>query len=114
MVAVSRAVGRKRSLQMLLTGQPIDARTVDWGLVNAVVAADQLDAAVADLVAAIATASPVTVGIGKRAFYDQIDLDESGAYELTKAVMAANVELTDAQEGICAFLDKRTPVWTGA
>ena len=113
MVAVSRAVGRKRSLQMLLTGQPIDAHTAaDWGLINAVVAADRLDAAVADLVDAIGAASPVTVGIGKRAFYDQVDLDESGAYQLTKAVMAANAEIADAQEGICAFLDKRRPVWT--
>ena len=113
MVAVSRAVGRKRSLQMLLTGQPIDAHTAaDWGLVNAVVTADRLDEAVADLVAAIASASPITVGIGKRAFYDQVDLDEAGAYELTKAVMVANAEIADAQEGICAFLDKRQPVWT--
>jgi enoyl-CoA hydratase/carnithine racemase len=115
MVAVSRAVGRKRSLQMLLTGQAIDAHTAaDWGLVNAVVAADRLDAAVADLVAAIDAASSLTVSIGKRAFYDQVDLPESGAYELTKAVMATNAELADAQEGICAFLDKRRPVWTGS
>jgi enoyl-CoA hydratase/carnithine racemase len=113
MVAVSRAVGRKRSLQMLLTGQPIDAHTAaDWGLINAVVTADRLDAAVADLVAAIEAASRVTVGIGKRAFYDQVDLDESSAYDVTKAVMAANAEIADAQEGICAFLDKRRPVWT--
>jgi enoyl-CoA hydratase/carnithine racemase len=114
MVPISRAVGRKRALQLLLTGDPIDARTAaDWGLVNLVVAAAQLDAAVAELVEKIARSSPLTVGIGKEAFYRQVDLDEHGAYELTRRVMSSNAETRDAQEGISAFLDKRAPEWRG-
>jgi enoyl-CoA hydratase/carnithine racemase len=114
MVPLSRAIGRKRALEMLLTGTPVDAPTaLDWGLVNRVVAADALDAAVSELVAAIAQSSSLTVGIGKRAFYDQIDLGESQAYDLTKTVMSMNMLAADAQEGICAFLEKREPTWTG-
>jgi enoyl-CoA hydratase/carnithine racemase len=114
MVPLSRAIGRKRALEMLLTGAPIDAATaLDWGLLNRVVPADALDATVSELVAAIARSSSLTVGIGKRAFYDQIDLDESRAYDLTKTVMATNMLAADAQEGICAFLEKREPTWTG-
>jgi enoyl-CoA hydratase/carnithine racemase len=114
MVPLSRAVGRKRSLEMLLTGAPIDAATaLDWGLLNRVVPADALDATIAELVAAIARSSSLTVGIGKRAFHDQIDLDESRAYDLTKTVMAMNMLAADAQEGIGAFLEKREPTWTG-
>jgi enoyl-CoA hydratase/carnithine racemase len=114
MVPLSRAIGRKRALEMLLTGAPIDAATaLEWGLVNRVVPADDLDATVAELVAAIARSSSLTVGIGKRAFYDQIDLDESRAYDLTKTVMSMNMLAADAQEGICAFLEKREPTWTG-
>jgi len=115
MVPISRAVGRKRALQMLLTGDPIDARTAaDWGLVNLVVTAAELDAAVTELVGKIARSSPLTVGIGKEAFYRQIDLDEHGAYELTRRVMSANAEARDAQEGMSAFLEKRPPEWTGS
>jgi enoyl-CoA hydratase/carnithine racemase len=114
MVPVSRAIGRKRALEMLLTGHPIDAATaLDWGLVNRVVSADALDAEVDALVAAIARSSPLTVGIGKEAFYSQIELDEHGAYDLTKAVMAMNARADDAQEGMCAFLEKRPPKWRG-
>jgi enoyl-CoA hydratase/carnithine racemase len=114
MVPLSRAIGRKRALEMLLTGTAIDAPTaLDWGLVNRVVTADALDDAVAELVTAIAQSSSLTVGIGKRAFYDQIDLDESRAYDLTKTVMSMNMLAADAQEGICAFLEKREPTWTG-
>jgi enoyl-CoA hydratase/carnithine racemase len=114
MVAVSRAVGRKRALELLLTGEPIDAETAaDWGLVNRVVPAGELDDAVDELVAKIVKSSPLTVGIGKQAFYDQIDLDEHGAYELTRAVMARNALAADAQEGMGAFLEKRPPVWSG-
>jgi enoyl-CoA hydratase/carnithine racemase len=114
MVPLSRAIGRKRSLEMLLTGTPIDAATaLDWGLVNRVVPAAELDATVGELVAAIARSSSLTVGIGKRAFYDQIDLDEARAYDLTKTVMSMNMLAADAQEGICAFLEKREPTWTG-
>jgi enoyl-CoA hydratase/carnithine racemase len=109
MVPISRAVGRKRALQLLLTGDPIDAHTAaDWGLVNVVVPADELDGAVAALVEKIARSSPLTIGIGKEAFYRQVDLDEHGAYELTRRVMTTNAEARDAQEGMSAFLEKRT------
>ena len=114
MVPLSRAVGRKRALQMLLTGEPIDASTaLDWGLVNRVVAVEQLEAAVAELAAAISRSSSYTVALGKRAFYDQIDRPESDAYEQCKAVMADNALADDAQEGMSAFLDKRAPRWRG-
>jgi enoyl-CoA hydratase/carnithine racemase len=115
MVPISRAVGRKRAMEMLLTGELIDASTaLDWGLVNRVVPDAELDAAVAELVERIGRASPLTVGIGKEAFYAQIDLDERQAYDVTKTVMAMNALAGDAQEGICAFLEKRDPTWTGA
>jgi enoyl-CoA hydratase/carnithine racemase len=115
MVPLSRAIGRKRALDMLLTGHPIDAATaLDWGLVNRVVPADALEGEVAALVEAIARSSPLTVGIGKEAFYSQIELDEHRAYDLTKAVMAMNARTDDAQEGMCAFLEKRSPAWRGS
>jgi enoyl-CoA hydratase/carnithine racemase len=114
MVPLSRAIGRKRALEMLLTGQPIDAATaLDWGLVNRVAPDDALDAEVDTLVEAIARSSPLTVGIGKEAFYSQIELDEHRAYDLTKAVMAMNARTDDAQEGMCAFLEKRPAQWRG-
>jgi enoyl-CoA hydratase/carnithine racemase len=114
MVPLTRAVGRKRALQMLLTGDPIDARTAaEWGLVNVVVPAAELDAAVGALVEKIARSSPLTVGIGKEAFYRQVDLDEHQAYELTRRVMTTNAEARDAQEGMTAFLEKRAPEWRG-
>ena len=115
MVPVSRAVGRKRALELLLTGEPIDAATAaDWGLINRVVPDDELDAEVDGLVDAITRSSPLTVGIGKEAFYAQIELDESRAYDLTKTVMSANSLAADAQEGIGAFLEKRAPRWSGS
>jgi enoyl-CoA hydratase/carnithine racemase len=114
MVPLSRAIGRKRALDMLLTGNPIDAATaLDWGLVNRVVPADALDEEVAALVGAVARSSPLTVGIGKEAFYSQVELDQHRAYDLTKAVMAMNARTDDAQEGMCAFLQKRSPTWRG-
>jgi enoyl-CoA hydratase/carnithine racemase len=114
MVPLSRAIGRKRALEMLLTGELISAATaLEWGLVNRVVPASELDTAVEELVTAISRSSPLTVSIGKEAFYEQIELDEHRAYELTKSVMAMNSMAADAQEGICAFLDKRPPTWTG-
>jgi enoyl-CoA hydratase/carnithine racemase len=114
MVPLSRAIGRKRALEMLLTGELVDASTaLEWGLVNRVVPSEQLDDAVAELVDAIARSSPLTVGIGKEAFYAQVELDEHRAYDLTKAVMSMNSMAADAQEGICAFLEKRDPTWTG-
>ena len=112
MVPLSRAVGRKRAMEMLLTGDPIDAATAaDWGLVNKVVAPGELDAAVADLAERIGRSSPVVLSIGKRAFYDQLDRTEPEAYAHTRTVMAANAAMADAQEGIEAFLQKRPPVW---
>ena len=114
MVEVSRAVGRKRAMEMLLTGTPIDAAVAaEWGLVNRVVPAEALDDAVGDLAERIAAASPLVVGLGKQAFYRQIDLDKRQAYDLTKAVMTMNAMTGDAQEGIGAFLEKRTPTWKG-
>jgi enoyl-CoA hydratase/carnithine racemase len=114
MVPLSRAIGRKRALDMLLTGRPIDAATaLDWGLVNRVVPAEALEDEVASIVDAIARSSPLTVGIGKEAFYAQIELDEHRAYDLTKAVMAMNARADDAQEGMSAFLEKRPPTWRG-
>jgi enoyl-CoA hydratase/carnithine racemase len=114
MVEVSRAVGRKRAMEMLLTGTPVDTATAaDWGLINRVVPAEGLEDAVADLAGKIASASPLTVGLGKQAFYRQIDLDKRQAYDLTKAVMTMNAMTGDAREGICSFLEKRPPVWTG-
>ena len=114
MVPVSRAVGRKRAMQMLLTGEPIDAVTaLDWGLINHVVPPEELEPAVLTLTDAIIRSSPYTVATGKRAFYDQIDRSEADAYVHTKAVMTENARAHDAQEGMTAFLEKRPPVWRG-
>jgi enoyl-CoA hydratase/carnithine racemase len=97
---------------MLLTGRMVDAATArDWGLVNEVVPAAALDEAVDALAARVAEAARATVAIGKAAFYAQVELDEAGAYDLTKGVMTANALAPDAQEGMAAFLAKRPPVW---
>jgi enoyl-CoA hydratase/carnithine racemase len=115
MVPVSRAVGRKRAMELLLTGDLIDSATaMEWGLVNRVVPLSELDATVVDLAARIAAGSPLTLQIGKEAFYRQVDLDERQAYDLTKGVMTLNLMANDAQEGMTAFLEKRTPHWTGS
>lgn len=115
MVPLTRAIGRKRALEMLLTGEFVDAETArSWGLVNDVVPPDQLTTAVNELVEKIASSSPLVVGIGKEAFYAQLELDEHGAYDLTKSVMAMNSLADDAQEGMCAFLQKRPPVCSGS
>ena len=114
MVEVSRAVGRKRALEMLLTGQAIDADTAaDWGLVNRVVAPEELEQSTRALALQIAAASPLTVRMGKRAFYDQIDVGLDAAYAHAQDVMSHNAAAEDAQEGMGAFLDKREPVWRG-
>jgi enoyl-CoA hydratase/carnithine racemase len=114
MVALSRAVGRKRALEMLLTGVAIDARTaMEWGLVNRVVPASQLDETVQALAEQIAEASSLTVAIGKQAFYTQIDLDQPKAYAYAKEVMSMNALAVDAQEGMSAFVEKREPCWKG-
>jgi enoyl-CoA hydratase/carnithine racemase len=114
MVALSRAVGRKRALQMLLTGDPIDAETAaEYGLVNSVVPAGELRAETRKLAGSIVEASPITLAIGKQAFYAQIDLDQAKAYAYAKEIMSMNSMAVDAQEGISAFLGKRTACWTG-
>jgi enoyl-CoA hydratase/carnithine racemase len=114
-VPLSRAIGRKRALEMLLTGEPISATTaLEWGLVNRVVPAVELDASVAELVDAISRSSALIVGIGKEAFYKQVELEEDRAYDLTKSVMAMNSMAADAQEGFSAFLEKRPPRWTSS
>ncbi|CAM3837970.1 enoyl-CoA hydratase [Tsukamurella ocularis] len=112
MIPLSRAVGRKRAMQMLLTGEMINAETaVEWGLINAAVPADLLETTVTDLAQRIATSSGETLAIGKRAFYDQIDRTEPDAYAAMAEVMATNAMIPDAQEGMTAFLEKRSPVW---
>ena len=114
MVALTRAVGRKRALEMLLTGVAIDAHTAaEWGLVNRIVPESQLDEATRLLAEQIAEASSLTVSIGKQAFYAQIDLDQPKAYAYAKEVMSMNALAADAQEGMTAFLEKRPPGWVG-
>lgn len=114
MVPLTRCIGRKRALEMLLTGKTIDAATAaDWGLVNCVVESERLARETRELALRIASASSLTVGLGKRAFYAQIDLDQPRAYDYAKAVMSLNALAADAQEGMCAFLEKREPAWHG-
>ncbi len=114
MVALTRTIGRKRALRMLLTGEQVDARTaVEWGLINEVVAAAELPSATRKLAAKVAEASSLAVAIGKQAFYTQIDMDVDKAYAYAKEVMSLNAMAADAQEGIGAFREKRTPCWTG-
>jgi enoyl-CoA hydratase/carnithine racemase len=114
MVAVSRAIGRKRALQMLLTGERIDARTAaDWGLINAAVPAADLEEHTRRIAQSIVRASALVVGTGKRAFYAQIDMDQPAAYEHARDVMTSNAQMADAQEGMSAFLEKREPHWAG-
>jgi enoyl-CoA hydratase/carnithine racemase len=114
MVALSRAVGRKRALQMLLTGEMVDARTAaEWGLVNFVVPAETLAAETRKLATRISGASSLTIGLGKQAYYSQIDLDQPKAYAYAKEVMSMNSLALDAQEGISAFLEKRPACWVG-
>jgi enoyl-CoA hydratase/carnithine racemase len=111
-VGVARNVARKRAMEMLLTGEMIDARTaLDWGLVNQVVPAAQLDSAVQDLLERVTRGSADSKGIGKQALYAQIDLDQPKAYAYAVEVMAATSQLPDAREGMRAFLGKRKPRW---
>jgi enoyl-CoA hydratase/carnithine racemase len=113
-VPVVRAIGRKRALELLLTGKLIDAPTaVDWGLVNRAVPAEQLDDAVGELVDEIAALSPLALSVGKEGFYAQVDLPEHEAYDVAKVTMASNALADDAQEGMCAFVEKRRPEWRG-
>jgi len=112
MVALTRAIGRKRAMEMLLTGDFIDAETAaEWGLVNRVVAPEALSAETRALALKISASSGFTVGLGKAAFYAQIDLDQPKAYAYAKEVMSMNALDADAREGIGAFLERRTAVW---
>jgi len=108
MVAVSRNVGRKRALEMLLTGDTIDAQTAaDWGLVNRVVSPERLVEESLRLLAAATRGSFISKGIGKQAYYAQIDLPQPLAYDYAIEVMASTSQIGDAQEGMHAFLEKR-------
>ena len=114
MVPLTRAIGPKRAMQMLLTGDLIDAATaVEWGLVNAAVPLDELDASVDALAHEVAEASPMVLALGKRTFYEQVGLPQGDAYALAAKVMTENAATDDAHEGITAFLEKRPPSWTG-
>jgi enoyl-CoA hydratase/carnithine racemase len=114
MVALSRAVGPKQAMEMLLTGEMIGAdEAFRIGLVNRVVPDDELDAAVDRLATTIAAKSSAVVAIGKEAFHRQAELPVADAYRLTGEVMVRNLGLADAGEGIDAFLGKRAPSWTG-
>jgi enoyl-CoA hydratase/carnithine racemase len=114
MVALSRAVGRKAAMHMLLTGDAVDAEQARaLGLVNRVVPAADLDRAVAELAAKITAKSPLVLAIGKEAFYRQIELGLEDAYAYASEVMTKNMLARDAEEGIDAFIEKRKPQWTG-
>jgi enoyl-CoA hydratase/carnithine racemase len=111
-VALCRAVGPKKAMEMLLTGAPVGAREAERaGLVNRVVPADRLAEETLRLAHQILAASAYTVGLGKRAFYEQLPLDHAGAYAVAQPVMVENALAPDAQEGMRAFLEKRTPKW---
>jgi enoyl-CoA hydratase/carnithine racemase len=113
-VAVARNVARKRVMEMLLTGEALDAATaLDWGLLNRVVPAGELDAEIGLLAQGIAAKSAAIVALGKRAFYQQVGLDLAGAYARAGEAMACNLLEPDAAEGIDAFLARRPPVWRG-
>jgi enoyl-CoA hydratase/carnithine racemase len=114
MVPLVRTIAPRSALEMLLTGKPISAQqALAWSLVNRVVPPDELDAAVREYTEAIRASSPLTVRIGKQAFYDQLALDEATAYERANEVMTGNAICRDAQEGMSAFLQKRRPQWSG-
>jgi len=114
MVPLVRTIPPRIALEMLLTGKAVSAQqALSWGLVNRVVAAEQLDAAVQEFTDAIRASSPLTVRIGKQAFYDQLALDEASAYERATEVMTNNALCRDAQEGMSAFVHKRRPHWSG-
>jgi enoyl-CoA hydratase/carnithine racemase len=112
MVAIGRAVGRKRAAELAFTGDAIDAATaLDWGLVNRVVPADQLDDTVADLLGRATRGSRFSKGLGKQTLYNQLELDLNRAYAHATEVMAASSQTADAREGMASFLEKRKPVW---
>ena len=112
MVAVSRNLPRKKVMEMLLTGEPISAQeALHYGLVNKVVPAERLEEETRALAEKIAASSPFVVGLGKQAFYRQLEMPQHQAYRYAQEVMSLNALAADAQEGMCAFLDKRPPRW---
>ena len=112
MVALTRAIGRKRAMEMLLTGDFIDAATAaEWGLVNRAVAPDGLRAETLALAKKIAESSRTVIALGKKAFYAQDGLEQHDAYGYAKEVMTMNALAADAQEGMAAFLERRPPRW---
>jgi len=113
-VPLSRAVGRKRAMEMLLTGRPVTAEeALSYGLINKVVPADRLAEETLSLAKHIAQASPLTLALGKKSFYSQIEAEEARAYDYAQEIMSLNAMTGDAREGISAFLKKRTPQWKG-
>ena len=114
MVAVSRKVTRKKMMEMLLLGDLIDAKTaMEYGLINRCIPGKLLTKAVSDMSDKIAGKSPLTLKIGKEAFYKQLEMPLSDAYDYTSKIMIQNMQARDAKEGISAFIEKRAPVWTG-
>jgi len=114
LVAVSRAIGRKQAMEMALTGDTVDAQTaLEWGLVNRVVPADQLESATLDLLERATRGSAMSKAIGKQAFYTQLGMDQAQAYTYAVEVMAATSQTADAQEGMASFLEKRPATWVG-
>ncbi len=115
MVAVSRNLPRKKVMEMLLTGEPISAQeALHYGLVNKVVPGERLEEETRALAEKIAASSPFVVGLGKQAFYRQLEMPQHQAYRYAQEVMSLNALAADAQEGMCAFLDKRPPRWQGS
>ena len=111
-VALSRNLGRKRALEMSLTGDPIDARTaLDWGLVNRVVPLEELEAATLELLTRATRGSAMSKGLGKASFYAQVDMDQPKAYAYAVEMMASASQTADGQEGMNSFLEKREPNW---
>jgi len=112
MVAIGRTIGRKQAMELALSGDAIDARTaLDWGLVNAIVPDDELDAAVVNLMARVTRGSADSKAIGKRTLYAQLSMPQSAAYDYATDVMARTSQSADAQERMRAFLEKRAPSW---
>ncbi len=114
-VGVARNIGRKRAMEMLLTGEMFTAAQAEqWGLINRAVPVTQLDELISQFAARIVARSRTVVALGKKTFYEQLDMGLDRAYELAGGTMACNLNLPDAAEGIDAFLQKRTPQWPGA
>lgn len=114
MIPLVRLIGRRRAMEMLLTGRFVSAREAEhFGLVNRLVPADQLAEETRKWALELAQFSRFTLALGKRAFYEQIDLDETSAYNYAKEIIAINCMAEDAQEGMGAFLEKRKPQWRG-